>query len=292
MKVLILGIDALEYNLVEEWDLKNIKQNEYGKIKVPITNNLKEPATEIVWPCFITGKEPVKMGYTSTILYRQPFKWFFENIYTNINSKQGDINPETILDKRTKKREFLDLLSSFFKKAGFSYHPTRTDIEASTIFDNKDKKIAHFHIPVYDKDVFPEYRKDLVDVISKKIPVSEFTKSVKKSFNDRCKELIEYLENNKDWDLIMMYWFCLDGVQHAFFKNKLKIMDFYMLFNEFVETLKKKLPSNVFLLIISDHGQEKGIHTDHGFYSSNIKIGMKKENITDFKKIIEKKLYE
>ena len=32
MRVLILGIDALEYNLVEEWDLKYLKQKEYGKM--------------------------------------------------------------------------------------------------------------------------------------------------------------------------------------------------------------------------------------------------------------------
>jgi len=292
MKVLILGIDALEYNLVEEWDLKNLKQKEYGKIKVPITKNLKEPATEIVWPCFITGEEPEKMGYVNTILYRQPFKWFFENIYTNINSKQGDIHPETILDKRTKKRELLDILSSFFKKVGFSYHPTRSNIKAPTIFNYNNKKIAHFHIPVYDKNVFPDYRKDLVDVISKKTSIPNFTKSVKKSFYNRCNELTEYLKNNKDWDLVMMYWFCLDGIQHAFFKNKLKIMDFYMLFNEFIGKLKKILPRDVFLLIISDHGQKYGIHTNHGFYSSNINLDMKKDNITDFKKIIEKKLEE
>ena len=73
MKVLILGIDAIEYDLIEEWNLKNLKQKEYGKIKVPITKNLDEPATEIVWPCFITGKEPEEMGFISTILYRQPF---------------------------------------------------------------------------------------------------------------------------------------------------------------------------------------------------------------------------
>ena len=58
MKVLILGIDALEYSLVEEWDLKHLKQREYGKIIVPIYGGGGEPVTLVVWPCFITGKEP------------------------------------------------------------------------------------------------------------------------------------------------------------------------------------------------------------------------------------------
>jgi len=35
-KVLILGIDALEYDLVEKWDLKNLKQEEYSKPILPV----------------------------------------------------------------------------------------------------------------------------------------------------------------------------------------------------------------------------------------------------------------
>ena len=63
MKVLILGIDALEYSLVEKWDLKHLKQKEYGKVIVPIYQGAGEPVTLVVWPCFITGKEPKDMGY-------------------------------------------------------------------------------------------------------------------------------------------------------------------------------------------------------------------------------------
>ena len=71
---------------------------------------------------------------------------------------------------------------------------------------------------------------------------NEFVKAVKESYNERCKELESYLEKNKDWDIIMMYWFCLDAVQHVFFRNKLKIMNFYMMFNEYVGKLSKNQP--------------------------------------------------
>ena len=290
MKVLILGIDALEYNLIEEWGLENLKQKEYGKTKVPVVKGLDEPATVIVWPCFITGKEPEEIGFTTLVSYRQPFKWFFENIYARFRRSSADYHPETILDKRNSKRKILDKLSSFFRKVGFSRDFSRKDIKVPTLFDNNTLKTYHFHVPVYDKDVFPEYRKRIVDVISKQIPDSEFIESCKKSFYTRSEELLSFLEQNKDWDLVMMYWFCLDAIQHAFFKNKLKIMDFYLLFNEFVGKLRFKLPSDVMLLIISDHGQEKGIHTDYGFYSCNKKLGLNNPKITDFKNIIEKEI--
>lgn len=290
MRVLILGIDALDHDLVEEWNLKNLKQKEYGKLIVPITKALREPATEIVWPCFITGKEPKEMGFNSPVLYRQPYKWFFDHIYSLTPSSFADVHPDSILEEKNAKRLFLDKISNVLTKAGVFYHPSRANIKAPTMFDNTFLKTAHFHIPVYDKDPFPEYRKRIVDVIMKQVPASEFTAACKKSFYDRAEELIHYLKENKDWDLVMMYWFCLDAVQHAFFNSKLKIMDFYLMFNEFVGNLNSKLPSDVLLFILSDHGQKKGIHTDHGFYSCNKKLGLKNPKIIDFKEILEKSL--
>jgi len=290
MKVMILGIDALDYNLVNKWDLKNLKQNEYGKTIVPITEDLDEPATVIVWPCFITGKEPGEMGFISPVIYRQPFKWFFDHFYSPVTSSFTDVHPNSILEKKNTKRLILDGISSILKKAGIYFQPTRVNIKAPTLFDNDSLKTAHFHIPVYDKDVFPEYRKQIVDVIMKRTSTSEFSKACKKTFYERCEELQTYLHQNKDWDLVMMYWFCLDAVQHAFYKNKLKIMDFYLLFNEFVGKLKNTLPEDVMILIVSDHGQEKGLHTNYGFYSCSKKLGLNNPKIIDFKRLIDDEL--
>ena len=84
MRVLILGIDALEYNRVKEWDLKHLRQEEYGKSIVPISEGFDEPATLVVWPSFIAGKEPAEMGFDVPILYRQPLKWFLDCISRRI----------------------------------------------------------------------------------------------------------------------------------------------------------------------------------------------------------------
>ena len=56
MKILIIGIDALEYNLVKKYNLKNLKQAQYIKIKVPINKELKKPTTPSVWASFLAGK--------------------------------------------------------------------------------------------------------------------------------------------------------------------------------------------------------------------------------------------
>ena len=101
-------------------------------------------------------------------------------------------------------------------------------------------------------------------------------------------DFLEYGLLEKDWDVAMQYFFLLDGIQHVFFQNKLKIMDHYMKFNTFVADLSKKLDDDVVILIISDHGQKKGVHTDYGFYSSNKKLGLDNPKINDFKDLIEK----
>jgi predicted AlkP superfamily phosphohydrolase/phosphomutase len=270
MRVLILGIDALEYSLVEEWDLKFLKQKEYGKTIVPLTktNVGSHPATVVVWSCFITGKQPKEMGY-ETIKISKRDK--LDDLYWTVKTRF----PKS------------EMIFKYFHRKSRSTKPTRKDIKAPTLFDNKKINSIHLHVPVYDNDAFPEYRGvGTVRAVSDKYYRKIYEKGCKEEFQERTEEVYRLLD--KDWDVAMQYFFLLDGIQHVFFRNKLKIMDYYMKFNMFVSELTKKLNDNVVVLIISDHGQKKGVHTDYGFYSSNIKLGLKNPKINDFKDLIEK----
>lgn len=289
-KIIILGIDAIEYDLVEEWDLKNLKQKEYGKIILPLRPG-QEPATAIIWPCFITGKKPEKMGYTSVNIFAKPIKPIITFIGPIIkllfnDNKKGD--------KTQRKHGNPTILVKFvmiLKKIGVIHKPTKEDIKAETLFDNKKIKSVHLHIPVLDKDDFPEYRKDIIKVISKKalFPVIEMKQ--KEEFKQRSKEVYEYIKK-KNWQLFMQYFFVLDGVQHIFYTNPGKIAEFYIMFDEFVKKVSEMIDNETLLLIVSDHGLKKGIHTNYGFYSVNKKLGLKNPKLIDFRKIIEDKLVE
>jgi predicted AlkP superfamily phosphohydrolase/phosphomutase len=272
MRVLILGIDALEYTLVEEWDLKYLKQREYGKTIVPLTETKSgsHPATVVVWSCFITGKEPKEMGYETVKIAKRDK---LDDIYWAVRSR---------FPKSEK-------IFKYFHRKSRSVTPTRKDIKAPTLFDNQNIKSIHLHVPVYDIDAFPEYRgvgtfRAVDDKYYRKI----YEKGCRKEFKERTQEVYNLI--NTDWDVAMQYFFLLDGIQHVFFRNKVKMMDFYMMFNMFVEDLTKKLDKDTMVLIISDHGQKKGIHTEYGFYSCNKKLNLKNPKISDFKEIIEKKV--
>lgn len=295
MKVLILGIDALEYNLVEKWDLKHLKQKEYGKVKVPIYEGGGEPVTLVVWPCFISGSEPDEMGFDSPILYRQPLKFFLDYIFfptTSFFKAKSDKKENSIDFKTSKKEKIISRFNFLSMKAGFGRYPLKKDIKAPTFFDNKNIKTLRFHIPVFDESHTLEDhcnpRNNVIAALGDKSLRKEFDSKLSKEFADRSKKIFDVIDD--DWDLCMQYFYVLDGIQHVYFKNKLKIMSYYMKFNEFVGKLKEKISDETMILIISDHGQENGLHTNYGFYSSNIKLGLKNPKISDFKEIIENKI--
>lgn len=291
-RVLILGIDALEYDLVEQWNLKNLKQSEYGKTILPLYP-WQYPATSIIWPCFITGKMPKEMGYTTTKTYIYPFSWIVDNIilkYRLLVYKKSKGDNRNTSRRKTFKRKFLDELSEAFTRLNLSRTPHKQDIKASTIFDNKKIKSIHLHIPIYDRDAFPPYRKLVIDAIGNNAlkPVIEIGGI--KEFKQRTKEVFDWIEEGRKWDLLMQYFFVLDAIQHVFYNDQKKIAKFYIMFDEFVGKLKQKLDETTLLLIVSDHGQKMGEHTRYGFYSVNRSLGLKNPKLIEFRWMIEKML--
>jgi hypothetical protein len=51
--ITVVAIDALEYNLVEEFDLSNLKLSYYGKTDI---SEFSQPRTMVLWSSFMTGE--------------------------------------------------------------------------------------------------------------------------------------------------------------------------------------------------------------------------------------------
>jgi len=284
-RVLILGLDALEYELVEKWDLKNLKQEEYGKTILPLSKEdgyfYPGPATVIIWPCFITGMPPKKIGIQTVKIYPLNFlyKFYLRYIYPKGESeKRRDIR-----DKSTY-RKMMDKISNVISSLHLSREPTRRDIKVPTMFEAIPNSI-HRHIPVYDNDAFSN-KGMIVQAIENDIYKPIFEAGAMREFNERSNEVMKYIEKN-DWTLFMEYFFVLDGIQHVFYNNPRKIAKFYVLFDEFVGKVRQKIDDDTLLLIVSDHGQKRGLHTNYGFYSVNKPLGLKNPRLIDFRWLIE-----
>ena len=66
--IFILGIDALDYELVDKLNLNNLKQLQYGKTIVPINEKIGIPSSPEVWSSFLIG-EPTPTSFVKSSHY-------------------------------------------------------------------------------------------------------------------------------------------------------------------------------------------------------------------------------
>jgi len=265
-KICIIGIDALEYDFVKKWNLKNLKQKEYDKINLLVDY---APPTPVIWTSFITGQKPKDHGITSDriwdskiIEWVSSFKKFF------LRSLGIDLFPAWV-DR------------NLAKKIGIKYRAVnKKDLNSDTIFDFFEQNVA-IGIPCYNEwkeDL--ELRNVLVETEAGKVPKKELKNMALKVFESKKEETFKKLK--KKWKIFMTYFYVLDPIQHVFYYDEDFIKDMYKEMNSLVSKIKKQLDKKTLVLIIADHGLKKGKHTGYGFYSSNKKLKLKNPKITDF----------
>jgi predicted AlkP superfamily phosphohydrolase/phosphomutase len=269
-KVIILGIDALEHSLVMKWDMKIFKQKRFGKIKVPILEKHGEPVTAVVWASFITGKPPEETGITR-------FKEWNIHIISNIDQlaiKSG-------IKLKTRKK-----VGDLLKRIGFKRTaPSKKSYEGvGTIFSDfpNSKGIS---IPSYneDEEVFKIRRKVILAFDDKGMRKSV----VEKIYQMDCEKVDELCRYYLKKDLIMAHLYSLDVVQHLFFSRPKIIRESYEKMGSLIKNIENVISKRDLFMIISDHGQEDGLHTEYGFYSANKDIEAK--SILEFRDIIKER---
>jgi len=299
-KVIILGLDALEYDLVTEWDLQNLMQEECGKTELPMDEDYvyDDPATPVIWTSFITGKKPSEHGVETVTVWNSRFmNWFTKRIYIKylhkpakkVDCQYPSAPPPEQIESGKRKKKPTDILKRF---GIYERFPEQADIRSDTIFDMPLRTIAS-RVPVYSpyEEAFPPAKATIAEALVKKgMYRVKWDMKCLKAWNERSKELLAYMEYQDKYDLLMHYFFTLDAVQHAFPDKLDKIKEWYVRADELAGKVREKLGPDTLFLIVSDHGQKKGLHTPYGFYSANVKLDLKNPKLTDFRWFIEKEL--
>ena len=262
MKILVIGIDSLEYNLVEKYNLKNLKQLKYTKIKVPINKELNKPTTPSVWASFLTGKNiNCRFGYENKFLKLFDFLFKIRKKITNSSFGIGS------------------LIISLFKKLNKPAIKTFPKLKEKTFLDATNSDYCN--IPFYDYS--EEYKKIVIllnqTFIENKLTREQLKKELAEIFENNKKKIINKVKGNKS-KLFFCYTHFLDLIQHSFFDEKEFIKNCYKQADLFVAELKKLSKADM-IIIISDHGQKNGMHTNYGFCSINKNLNIPK-NITQF----------
>lgn len=289
MRFIILGLDALEFDLVRKFSMKNLMQKEYGKIYL---DGFKVIVTPPIWASFITGVMPDKHGVLSI--------WHHTGKWERLLQKMGfsEMGTKKVMDGFFAIIKYLVYRTNgnenIFKFLRFLFGYEKTDHALAergvkTIFDHVNKSIA-INIPSYnwnfDYVVTNFLRKAINDPEGFGTKLEEYVYNI---FQKERKNFLKALQR-ENWDLIMVYIRLADDLGHLYGGNPKKLIKLYTVLDNFAMEVKNSMDSEDILLIVSDHGMKSfgryGDHSDHGFYSCNWKLYLENPKITDFFQII------
>ncbi|KXB05120.1 hypothetical protein AKJ48_00205 [candidate division MSBL1 archaeon SCGC-AAA261O19] len=112
--VVVFAIDALEHELVEEFDCKNLKQVTYGKTDI---SEFNQPRTMVLWSSFMTGEnkeeEILAKGDEEMWKTKIPLE---ETFFSNFENPKIIDLPGFSYDRKQHDKE-RELLKKFFEEA-------------------------------------------------------------------------------------------------------------------------------------------------------------------------------
>ncbi len=268
-KFLILGLDGLEHDYVCDGDFPNIKQIEYGKLKIPITE-IDEASTPIIWTSFVTGKQPHEHGIDVPNVYNSKLVTLVDGVITKIignHMKRKMIMSLTPVVKILKRFGVFQIRS-----------PRKEDIKVPTMFDLIPSSVS-VSVPVLNFDGHKRYA-GFIDAIIDPVERTSFIEFLERDFEQDKKDLFSVLNKYR---LVMCHFQITDLYGHIYCKDREKILSLYRMIDRFVGDVIKKVSRECWVLIVSDHGIDEDFgHTKHGFYSSNIPTDLNDPHITDF----------
>jgi hypothetical protein len=269
--VLVVAFDGMDKELIEEFELENVRQEEFGFID-NYSDTFSIKTTEL-FATFITGENYDKTGIKGI----SPHLFTFRNQFLDL------VIPEILPRKipgffrlRTSLQTLLGLDTMYYD---------REDIECETLFDEIDNSKAWF-VPPYDWSIFQvtgakgqAYRYGFHTE-----QVEEYWRTREFEYRKKC--LFKGI--NKFYDFSMVHIHFIDAYQHMIDVgdsiDRGDLEDVYKEFDELAgEVLSEYKDEFEYIIFMSDHGlpTEKS-HNKNAFYSCNKDLFDKEPKISDF----------
>lgn len=276
MRLFILALDGLSYELVHLWNLKHLKQERYGKFPSIINRKHGEPLSPQVWGSFVTGITQdiddwkVYTKIMNWIRWKTPLKWIRGSEQVSMVFGKRSLLPVLKMVRRQKK------------------YVGKEELVGPTIFDEIPDSIA-LNIPAYNlnSEWLFGYTQEILNGDMEK-------------YESYCKNLTEEMIEetlrrvDEDWSLFMTWIPLADHMGHVFIARSRKTQNVYNRLNMLAYNVSSRLPEDCLLLIVSDHGMKvssdgvSGCHTNHAFYSLSKEINWRPRAVTDFYNFIKR----
>ncbi|RLF21255.1 MAG: hypothetical protein DRM97_06925 [Thermoprotei archaeon] len=289
MKVLIIGLDGLEPNLVEKWRIEGFKQKIHGRHYV---GSLRTLYTPILWACILTGMDVTKHGYDSRSL----------RVKRALDGLPGPLRPLYRLRLKLLGGKNLHLRSLMVKlKLAKAYPPIIMPqhlIEKTFIEKAKRQglRVEAIEVPSYNEDRNATYR----GMCAKHAlaPLSEKKSLLEELVEDAHQRIERSMQAIRDsYDLVFVYLPLPDLAHHMFFrglKELILLRAHYGVLESMIQPLLKLASERgYFSLIISDHGFDikKYYHSEYGFWSMSHKPPKEPQTIFDIYDIVTSFLF-
>jgi hypothetical protein len=266
---MIIALDGLEPTLVGQ-TMHNLLQAEHGIVNVDVFPLM----TPLIWATFLTGTD--NNGVT------------ISKYSSRIGEKIGRVT-YSLGEKLTnivgyeRSMKIMSTLGNVVDKVYTPKQYTREDLTQPTIFDMVDKAIA-LDVPAYNENpIYLNIRRNTALAINHQYPENDVVNEIWSLFHKEYDDCLDAL--SKEWTLFMVHFCVTDIIGHLYWDRLEQISECYRIMNEKVGEITQKIPNSM-VLIISDHGMQRGIHSHQAFYSVNKQLNLQSPNISDFYHII------
>lgn len=265
-QLIVLGWDALDIELVEQYGLEDSFGVEQTKIETYVNPIIDEPHTRELWPSMITGLHPDEHG-VHAVSENDGVQW--NNPLLNMASTLANgVVPQPVLDAIG--RQLRENGAGLDQKQTSYY----TENGVDTVFGPTDRAIS---IPNYETSFDGEHGLDATrDTVWKDLLVDRdgtegfdpdiTTEGMYGILGEEVgKRLSHTITSMQQGHGLTWTWFgCLDTVGHMAPTVDADLeRDFYHVAAKATETVRELSPEDATVVSVSDHGLQDGEHTHY-----------------------------
>ena len=294
MTVVVLGIDALDPDLLDEGDYPNLCLSGYERIDTILSSETGRPSTHELWPTIITGLRPEEHGLQleGGLTWENPLFNLGSEISNYVLPKQVQVKLGAWLLDNTEEGNFR-APATYYEENGHA-----------TVFDGAVAKpigVPNYVVDADEEDREHELRKNMGDLFQ--LDVDDETEhrhvtSDPGEFYERAMEMsmiritrVRRALRGKRYELVFGYTSGLDLIGHVSYAEPGLQRRAYEELDDFVGELRDDLDEGDELLLVSDHGLQEGEHTEEAVVAAtDERLIQDIDSVLDVKAAIEAEL--
>jgi len=291
MTVVVLGIDALDADLVNPESHPNLVLDSYRAIET-ISSVAGEPSTHELWPTIITGLPPAEHG----LVLEDGVSW--DSPLLRVGSHFADyLLPDAVQTRlgawllNNTDEDAFRTPATYYQKNGLS-----------TVFDNYESRaigIPNYVVDPDTEDREHQLRREMGDLFERDPDATGgHTSADVEEFYELCLEMsmirlarTRRALRGRQHELVFGYTSGLDLIGHVSHSRPAVQQRAYEELDQFVGELVGDLQDGDELILVSDHGLQDGLHTDEAMIASTDPAVVEAiSGVTDVRETIENAL--